>query len=91
MKMEKGYDTELSERGAGLSAGQRQLIAFARTMVSNPKILILDEATSSIDTHTEILVQQGIEKLLKSGTPTELIARKGEYYELYMAQFKNVS
>ena len=121
MKMEKGYDTELSERGAGLSAGQRQLIAFARTMVSNPKILILDEATSSIDTHTEILVQQGIEKLLKgrtsfviahrlstiqnadrifvvdkggiieSGTPLELIAKRGIYYDLYMAQFKEVS
>ena len=121
MKMEKGYDTELSERGAGLSAGQRQLIAFARTMVSNPKILILDEATSSIDTHTEILVQQGIEKLLKgrtsfviahrlstiqnadrifvvdkggiieSGTPRELIAKRGIYYDLYMAQFKEVS
>ena len=121
MKMEKGYDTELSERGAGLSAGQRQLIAFARTMVSNPKILILDEATSSIDTHTEILVQQGIEKLLKgrtsfviahrlstiqnadrifvvdkggimeSGTPKDLIAKRGIYYDLYMAQFKEVS
>ncbi len=121
MKLEKGYDTELSERGAGLSAGQRQLIAFARTMVSDPRILILDEATSSIDTHTEILVQQGIEKLLagrtsfviahrlstiqnadrifvvdrggitESGKPKELIARKGEYYKLYMAQFKEVS
>ena len=50
MKMEKGYDTELKEHGAGLSIGQRQLIAFARTMISMPKILILDEATSSIDT-----------------------------------------
>lgn len=68
MKMEKGYDTELKERGAGLSIGQRQLIAFARTMISMPKILILDEATSSIDTHTEILVQQGIEALLKGRT-----------------------
>jgi ATP-binding cassette subfamily B multidrug efflux pump len=68
MKLEKGYDTELKERGAGLSIGQRQLLAFARTMVSNPKILILDEATSSIDTHTEILVQQGIEALLKGRT-----------------------
>ena len=63
--MEKGYDTELKEQGAGLSIGQRQLIAFARTMVSMPKILILDEATSSIDTHTELLVQKGIEALLK--------------------------
>lgn len=68
MKMEKGYDTELKERGAGLSAGQRQLLAFARTMLSEPKILILDEATSSIDTHTEILVQKGIEVLLKGRT-----------------------
>ena len=68
MKMEKGYDTELKEQGAGLSIGQRQLIAFARTMVSMPKILILDEATSSIDTHTEILVQKGIEALLAGRT-----------------------
>lgn len=68
MKMEKGYDTELKEQGAGLSIGQRQLIAFARTMVSMPKILILDEATSSIDTHTEILVQKGIEVLLAGRT-----------------------
>lgn len=68
MKMEKGYDTELKEHGAGLSIGQRQLIAFARTMVSDPRILILDEATSSIDTHTEILVQKGIEALLAGRT-----------------------
>lgn len=68
MKLEKGYDTEISERGARLSIGQRQLLAFARTMVSQPRILILDEATSSIDTHTEILVQQGIEELLKGRT-----------------------
>lgn len=68
MKLEKGYDTELKERGSGLSIGQRQLLAFARTMVSMPKILILDEATSSIDTHTEVLVQQGIEALLKGRT-----------------------
>ncbi len=117
MKMEKGYDTELQERGAGLSIGQRQLIAFARTMIAMPKILILDEATSSIDTHTEILVQKGIEALLagrtsfviahrlstiqnadrifvinhggieEQGTPDELMAKKGAYYKLYMAQF----
>lgn len=68
MKLEKGYETELSERGGGLSAGQKQLLAFARTMVSNPKILILDEATSSIDTKTELLVQAGIETLLKGRT-----------------------
>ncbi len=120
LKMEKGYDTVLKERGAGLSIGQRQLIAFARTMVSMPKILILDEATSSIDTHTELLVQKGIEALLKGrtsfviahrlstiqradrifvidkggileqGSPAELMEKKGHYYHLYMAQFKNI-
>lgn len=68
MKLEKGYDTELKERGGGLSIGQKQLLAFARTMVSNPAILILDEATSSIDTKTELLVQEGIEHLLKGRT-----------------------
>ncbi len=67
-KLENGYDTMLSERGGGLSIGQRQLLAFARTMVSMPKILILDEATSSIDTQTELLVQAGIEHLLKGRT-----------------------
>ncbi len=68
MNMEHGYDTELKEHGAGLSIGQRQLLAFARTMISMPKILILDEATSSIDTHTELLVQEGIEALLAGRT-----------------------
>lgn len=68
MKLENGYDTVLSERGGGLSVGQKQLLAFARTMVSMPKILILDEATSSIDTRTEQLVQQGIETLLQGRT-----------------------
>ena len=117
IKLEKGYDTELTERGGGLSIGQRQLLAFARTMVSNPKILILDEATSSIDTKTELLVQEGIEHLLagrtsfviahrlstiqkadrifvvddgriiEEGNAEELMAKKGVYYRLYMAQF----
>lgn len=68
MKTEKGYDTEISERSSGLSIGQRQLLAFARTMLSDPRILILDEATSSIDTHTELLVQAGIEAMLKNRT-----------------------
>lgn len=120
MKLEKGYNTELSERGGGLSIGQKQLLAFARTMVSMPKILILDEATSSIDTHTELLVQEGIETLLKGrtsfviahrlstisnadrifvidegkileeGKSDELLAKKGLYYDLYMAQFRNI-
>ena len=74
-RLPKGYDTELSERGGGLSIGQRQLLAFARTMVSMPKILILDEATSSIDTQTEVLVQQGIEHLL-SGRTSFVIAHR---------------
>lgn len=68
MKLEKGYDTELTERGGGLSVGQKQLLAFARTMIAMPAILILDEATSSIDTQTELLVQDGIEHLLKGRT-----------------------
>lgn len=66
--LEKGYDTELEERGGSLSIGQKQLLAFARTMLSEPRILILDEATSSIDTKTELLVQNGIEHLLKGRT-----------------------
>lgn len=68
MKMEKGYDTEVNERGSRLSVGQRQLISFARALLANPRILILDEATSNIDTQTERLVQRGISKLLKGRT-----------------------
>ncbi|MBQ7431958.1 MAG: ABC transporter ATP-binding protein [Lachnospiraceae bacterium] len=68
MKLPDGYDTKISERGGSLSAGQRQLIAFARAMLSMPAILVLDEATASIDTHTELLVQQGIEGLLEGRT-----------------------
>ncbi len=64
----KGYDTVVSERGASLSAGQRQLISFARTLLSDPKILILDEATSAMDTKTELLVQRGLNNLLKGRT-----------------------
>ncbi len=67
-RMEKDYDTVITERGGGLSNGQRQLIAFARTLLTDPRILILDEATSSIDTKTEILVQKGIEELLRKRT-----------------------
>lgn len=68
MKLKNGYNTLLSEGGGGLSVGQKQLIALARTMISKPKILILDEATSSIDTKTELLVQKGIEEILKGRT-----------------------
>lgn len=118
MKLDKGYDTEVNERGTRLSAGQRQLIAFARTLLADPRILILDEATASIDTHTERLVQKGIRRLLKgrtsfviahrlstirnadlimvveggeiveSGTHEELIKLQGQYYNLYMSQFR---
>ncbi len=64
----QGYQTKLGERGSGLSQGQRQLIAFARTVLSNPRILILDEATSSIDTRTEELIQEALKVLLKGRT-----------------------
>lgn len=68
MNLENGYDTAVNERGSRLSSGQRQLISFARALLANPKILILDEATSSIDTETEILLQEGLSKLLKGRT-----------------------
>lgn len=68
LNTENGYDTLVNEKGSTLSSGQRQLICFARTVLSNPAILILDEATSSIDTETEKLVQQGITNLLKGRT-----------------------
>jgi len=67
-EMPKGYDTEVTERGGSLSQGQKQLIAFARTLLSDPKILILDEATSSIDTKTEKQLQIGLNKLLEGRT-----------------------
>ena len=114
--MEKGYDTEVSNGSGALSVGQIQLIALARTMLSQPKILILDEATSSIDTRTELLVQDGISRILKGrtsfviahrlstiqkadrifvvddghiveeGSADELMAKRGIYYDLCMAQ-----
>ena len=67
-QMENGYYTEVNERGSRLSAGQRQLISFARALLADPRILILDEATSSIDTETEILLQKGLNELLKGRT-----------------------
>lgn len=118
IQMENGYYTEVNERGSRLSAGQRQLISFARALLAAPKILILDEATSSIDTETEILLQKGLNRLLEGrtsfiiahrlstiknadciiyvdqggllerGTHEELLAQKGEYYNLYISQFE---
>ena len=64
----RGYETRVQESGSTLSAGQRQLISFARTLLSDPKVLILDEATSSIDTQTEILLQEGLNRLLEGRT-----------------------
>ena len=109
----KGYDTKITGNGAQLSQGQRQLISIARVAVNNPPVMILDEATSSIDTRTEKIVQEGMDKLMQGrtvfviahrlstvrnskailvldhgtiierGEHEELLAQKGEYYELY--------
>lgn len=117
-KLPHGYQTVVKERGGGLSQGQKQLIAFARTLLADPKILVLDEATSSIDTSTEQLLQRGINLLLEgrtsfiiahrlstiksctrimyvdggqikeAGSHSELMAKKGFYYDLYMAQYR---
>ena len=68
MEMDSGYDSELAERGINLSIGQRQLISFARAIAGNPRILVLDEATANIDTHTELLIQQALSRILKDRT-----------------------
>ena len=67
-KLPDGYDTELAERGHNLSQGQQQLLAFARVLAANPEILVLDEATSSIDTGTELIIQDGLKKLTEGRT-----------------------
>ncbi len=67
-KIDKGYEAEVRERGAGLSVGQKQLISFARALAFDPTILILDEATSSIDTETEQLIQRAVERVMESRT-----------------------
>ena len=68
MNLPQGYDTVLTERGANLSQGQRQMITIARAMVANPKILILDEATSNVDTRTEKLINEGLARLMEGRT-----------------------
>jgi ATP-binding cassette subfamily B protein len=118
-RLPEGYQTVLGERGSGLSQGQRQLIAIARVALMKPSILILDEATSSVDTRTERIIQKAFEQLLKGrtsfviahrlstirsadlvmmlrdgviverGTHHELLAQRGQYYDLYMSQFRH--
>lgn len=117
-QLPQGYDTELTGDGGSLSQGQRQLLAIARAAVANPPVLILDEATSSIDTRTEAIVQSGMDALMKGrtvfviahrlstiqnsdaimvldrgriierGNHDDLIAQKGEYYQLYTGAFE---
>ncbi len=119
-RLPDGYDTVLAEGGSDLSQGQRQLLSIARAVLADPKILILDEATSSVDTRTEMHIQQAMIALMKnrtsliiahrlstirdsdkivvvkngaiaeSGNHEELLARKGEYYELYQNQFAGI-
>jgi ATP-binding cassette subfamily B protein len=66
--LEHGYDTQIGERGIQLSAGQRQLVAFARALIANPRILILDEATANVDIHTETQIETGLRRLLAGRT-----------------------
>ena len=68
MALDGGYESELAERGTNLSVGQRQLLSFARAIVGDPRILILDEATANIDTHTEIVIQRALRKVLRGRT-----------------------
>ena len=74
-KLSKGYDTEVGEGGGLLSTGQKQLISFARAILADPKIFVLDEATSSIDTETEMLIQDAIRTIL-TGRTSFIIAHR---------------
>jgi ATP-binding cassette subfamily B protein len=75
MNLPQGYDTMLTERGANLSQGQRQMITIARAMVAQPKVMILDEATSNVDTRTEKLIQEGLHKLMAGKTSFSIAHR----------------
>lgn len=86
-RLPDGYQTMLTQNGSGLSQGQRQLISIARAAVADPPVMILDEATSSIDTRTEALVQAGMDNLMR-GSHDELIANRGTYYSLYTGAFE---
>jgi len=119
VNLRKGYDTSVEEGGVLLSVGQRQLLSFARALLADPRILILDEATSSVDTQTEQVIQRALARLLRGrtsfviahrlstitnadrivvihdgriieqGTHTELLEKKGYYYELYKTGFQD--
>jgi ATP-binding cassette subfamily B protein len=67
-RLPDGYETDLHERGSNFSVGQRQLIAFARAIIADPRILILDEATANVDTRTEVVIQKALNKMLKGRT-----------------------
>ncbi|MBQ6356168.1 MAG: ABC transporter ATP-binding protein [Solobacterium sp.] len=116
-QLDKGYDTEVGEGGGRLSTGQKQLISFARAVIADPGLFILDEATSSVDTETEQIIQAAVDTVMKGrtsfivahrlstivnadkilvinkgriieqGTHQELMAMKGDYYNLYVSQF----
>jgi ABC-type multidrug transport system fused ATPase/permease subunit len=75
MTLKEGFDTEVGERGANMSLGQRQLICFTRAFLADPRIFMLDEATSAVDTATEVLVQNSLEKLL-AGRTTFIVAHR---------------
>ena len=117
-RLPQGYDTMVTSDGANLSQGQRQLLAIARAAIADPPVLILDEATSSIDTRTEAIIEKGMDQLMEGrtvfviahrlstvrnanaiivlehgqiverGDHDDLLAQKGEYYQLYNGMFE---